>query len=236
MTSKLLEEQLPVKQRGAYKDIPNDVVEINHDTGEEVVWFRTTPPGPQTETAINSLVSDYDELMLLNEIHPLILIAAFIVHFLAIHPFRDGNGRLSRLLTVFLLLKADYSWCRYVSHEKVIEDNKEGYYVSLRDAQGTFSSGKVNYDRWFEFFLKTLCIQGEVLLAKLNSETPVSELNMNEKKVFEIIRENGKCNIGFILEQVDMSRNGMKSLLRRLVDRGIIKNSGVGKGTFYLVE
>ena len=105
LTAELLEDQLPSKQRGTYKDVPNDVVERNELTGKETVWFRTTPPGIQTTTQMTELIQNF-AAAIKNEIHPLIRTALFTVHFLAIHPFRDGNGRVARLLTSWLLLKA----------------------------------------------------------------------------------------------------------------------------------
>lgn len=131
LTHKLHNKDLPPNQRGAYKNITNDVVEIDKASQAPVkLWFKTTPPGPATQTAMSNLVRDYKKLK--NTLHPLVLTAGFVVHFLAIHPFRDGNGRLSRLLTTLMLLHHGYDWLQYTSHEKFIEDNKELYYVSLR--------------------------------------------------------------------------------------------------------
>ena len=166
LTSELTEDQLPSTQRGAYKDVPNDVVEQDQATGKIIkVWFKTAPPGLETETAMADLISDYVQMKKAKECQPLILIAGFIVHFLAIHPFRDGNGRLSRLLTTILLLKNGYKWAQYTSHEKVIEDNKEGYYTSLRNTQSTFHE-EAQYNYWISYFLKVLTVQTDFLNSK----------------------------------------------------------------------
>ncbi|MBF0298641.1 MAG: Fic family protein [Oligoflexia bacterium] len=233
LTSELTSDQLPKKQRGSYKDITNHVVEKNLDTGKETIWFKTTPPGPMTETATRELIDNFNKFKQSEEIHPIILIAIFIVHYLAIHPFRDGNGRLSRLISVWLMLKFGYLWIQFTSHEKIIEDNKENYYISLRETQNTFQSKKINYDRWLYFFVKIVLKQTQIIQSMLQKQTPVSAMNKNEQLVYEIIKSNHKCNIGFILNQIEMTRAGLKTLLKRLVDQGIIRVEGVGKGSKY---
>jgi Fic family protein len=233
LTSELTEDQLPKKQRGAYKDVTNDVIEKNLMTGETKIWFQTTPPGPETATAMEELISSYNQILENEECHPITMITGFIIHFLAIHPFRDGNGRLSRLLTSLLLLRHGYKWSQYVSHEKIIEDNKEGYYIALRDTQSSFKSDKPNYDKWADFFLKIVTAQTEILQSKIIQESPISIMNENEKLIYKIIETNGKCKIAFLLEQTDMTRPGLKSLLKRLVENGVLKKEGQGKGTYY---
>lgn len=234
LTRELTEKQLPSSQRGTYKNVTNNVVEQDNMTGKVTkVWFKTTPPGPATETAMLNLISDYTNLQANKEHHQLVLIAGFIVHFLAIHPFRDGNGRLSRLLTTLLLLKHGYKWTQYTSHEKVIEDNKEAYYIALRSTQASFQEEIKAYDNWITYFLKVLSAQTDFLNSKLISKSPNSIMNENEKKVYSIIETEEECRISFLLEHVDMSRDGLKDLLKRLVDKGLIKKKGLGRGTTY---
>ncbi len=236
LTDKLTEDQLPSTQRGAYKNVTNDVVEQDNVTGEIIkVWFKTAPPGPETESAMANLILNYEQIKANKECQQLILIAGFVVHFLAIHPFRDGNGRLSRLLTTFLLLKNGYKWAQYTSHEKVIEDNKEGYYISLRNTQSSFVDS-ANYNDWINFFLKVVTVQTDFLNSKIINKSPVSVMNGNEKKVYSIIEAEEECNISFILENVDMSRDGLKDLLKRLVGKGLIKQKGRGRGTTYIIK
>lgn len=233
LTSELLEDPLPSKQRGAYKDVPNDVVEKNLDTGEEKVWFQTTPPGPQTEAAMHQLLEEINRLTESKNIHPLLTVGAFIVHFLAIHPFRDGNGRLSRLLTTWLLLRAGYDWAQYSSHEKVIEDNKEKYYISLRNTQATFKQKSIRYDDWIEFFLMVVDKQMDFLRGEINKQSPTSQLNENESRVYEVIKEYGTVSPAFIRKHVKMTSDGLRSLLQRLVDRKLIQPIGEKRGRKY---
>jgi Fic family protein len=236
LTGELTEDQLPSTQRGAYKNVPNDVVEQDQATGKIIkVWFKTAPPGPETETAMADLIFDYEQMKKGKECQFLILIASFVVHFLAIHPFRDGNGRLSRLLTTLLLLKNEYKWAQYTSHEKVIEDNKEGYYISLRKTQSTFHE-EAQYNDWINYFLKILTVQTDFLNSKLIHKSPASVMNENEKQVYSIIETEEECTISFILESIEMSRAGLKDLLKRLVEKGIIKKQGQGRGTTYIIS
>ena len=236
LTDELLPSHLPEKQRGAYKDVSNNVIEKNEETGAEKVWSYTTPPGPQTEVEMKSLVEEYKELDEKNDVSKLVLVAAFVVHFLAIHPFRDGNGRLSRLITTWLLLRAGYDWAQYTSHEKVIEDSKKHYYVSLRNTQNTFSKGEINYDLWLEFFFLVLQKQAHYLRNKLIHESSKTELSKNEATVYEIIREHGICTPAFVLQHVDMTNNGLKTLLQRLVEKGLVSPIGKTKGRKYEIK
>lgn len=235
LTSELADDQLPKKQRGAYKDITNHVVEKNLETGKEVIWFKTTPPGPQTEAAMSSIIKFFNVSKKNGEVPPLILTAAFIVHFLAIHPFRDGNGRLSRLLTIWILHRFGYEWVQFASHEKVIEDNKERYYLSLRETQNSFNKTLVKYDPWVDFFCDMILQQTKIIDALLKKESPVSSMNSNEIAVYEILKSNGDCNVGFILDQVEMTRAGLKTLLKRMLESGHIKSKGAGKATVYYI-
>lgn len=235
LTSELTEDQLPEKQRGIYKDIRNDVIEKNLESGQEKVWFETTPPGPQTESGMEQLIKDYDNYEISKEIHPLVLIGGFIVHFLAIHPFRDGNGRLSRLLTILLLLRHGYDWVQFASHEKVIEDNKQAYYVALRSTQKSLSDERVQYRPWIEFFLRITLQQTKILEDKIYTTEIRPGLNPNETKVLEIINKYPNCSISFIEERIDMTRAGLKSLLNRLIERGEVQKTGKQKGVKYYV-
>ena len=236
LTSDLLEEHLPLKQRGAYKDIVNDVIEKNEETGEEKLWFKTTPPGPQTEAEMKTLIEETNNLFENKEVSLILTVASFVVHFLAIHPFRDGNGRVSRLLTTWLLLKANYSWVQYSSHEKVIEDNKPSYYVNLRATQKTLSAKKPKYEEWFSFFLMVLERQTMFINEKIKRESPKSELNPNEEKVYEVIKEHGRVSPSFLLQHVDMTSNGLKSLLQRLSERGLVEPVGEKRGRKYQLK
>ena len=241
MTADFTSEMLPEKQRGVYKDTFNNVIERNEETGEERVWFETTAPGPATATAMSELVSTYHELIE-KELPELVTVAWFVVHFLAIHPFRDGNGRLSRLITIWLLLKHQYSWVQYVSHEKFIEDHKELYYVSLRKTQGSFVEEKVDYHHWIDFFMMILSRQVSFLEQELIPATmdvspnpQLNRLNKNEQSVVALISKQGAIGISQIEQNINLSRDGLKKLLRRLVEKEIIVRTGKAAATRYKI-
>lgn len=120
--------------------------------GESVgVVFETTSPFV-TPQQMQTLVSWTRETLEDRSLHPLLVIGAFAVSFLAIHPFQDGNGRLSRILTSLLLLRAGYGYVPYSSMESVIERNKEAYYLALRRTQTTLTDDKPDWLSWFRFF------------------------------------------------------------------------------------
>ena len=106
-------------------------------------------------------------------LHPLLIIAVFVVVFLEIHPFQDGNGRLSRVLTTLLLIKAGYAYVPYVSMEGVIEANQEGYYLALRQTQGTIRTEAPDWQPWLMFFLRSLSEQVRRLEKKVEREKTV---------------------------------------------------------------
>jgi Fic family protein len=183
---------LPPHQRGSYKDVVNSVVRIDHQKRTREVIFETTPPGIQTETEMTALVSDYLNYINNPNFSSLEVIAAFIVKFLAIHPFRDGNGRLSRLLTNLCLLHKGHDFCMYSSHEKVIEDNKNAYYVALRQTQSSYKK-TCDINPWLMFFLQTLN-QQTVYLKHNVIPKKAGSLTVLEEKTIDLIRFAWKGN------------------------------------------
>jgi Fic family protein len=234
MCSYLAGDVLPPDQRGAYKNIPNSVVKIDHATGESEIIFETTPPGVQTETEMKDLVSDYNEFIDDPNYSDLEVIAAFIVKFLAIHPFRDGNGRVARLLTNFCLLKRGYEFCMYTSHEKIVEDNKDAYYISLRQTQATLKTAP-DLNPWLIFFLKVL-EQQTGFLKKLLIPKKSGKLTALADNTLEVIRTNQPVSIGFLERQTGIKRVTLKNILSRLKDENIIEMEGSRKGSLYRIK
>jgi len=216
--------------RGDYKQHTN-AVEANFPDGRSQIIFKTEEPGYPTEDAMRSLIAWYFEE---TEVHPLIITACFVYDFLSIHPFQDGNGRLSRLLTSLLLLKYGYNWIEYISFEHEIEKNKKSYYRSLRNCQ----SNRPNEDvtEWIEFFLNSLInLQGKLerKLERLGVET---ELSPKEKIVFRFIEANPGVKIGEISKKIGIPNTTMKRIIRTLMDHDLIKKYGKGAGTNYGVK
>lgn len=233
MCKYLSDDILPASQKGAYKNIPNSVVKIDHATGKQEVIFETTPPGPLTDTEMRDLVADYSAFIGDPNYSDLEVIAAFVVKFLAIHPFRDGNGRIARLLTNLCLIRQGYDFCIFSSHEKAIEDNKETYYISLRQTQGTLKTTH-DLNPWFLFFLKILNQQVEYLKDKIVFKKE-GTLTALEEKVLEIMRNHQPVTIGFLERNSNMKRVTLKNLLARLKKHGIISMEGSLKGSKYRI-
>lgn len=224
----------PPEQKGAYKNVPNAVIRIDHATGAQEVIFETTPPGPRTETAMRELFEDYKRFIKDPNYSDLEVIAAFIIKFLAVHPFRDGNGRISRLLTDLCLLKQGYEFLMYSSHEKIIEDNKEQYYIALRQTQATLKS-KPDLNPWFLYFLKVLDQQTSCLKDKITSKKP-GTLTKLEQTIYDLITRHQPVTIGFLERESGIKRVTVKSILFRLKSKELIRMEGERKGSQYRIK
>ena len=166
------------RHRGEYKTLSNSVSAFDENGNEIGIIFETATPF-DTPHLMEELVNWTNDNLKNKSLHPIILISIFIVHFLAIHPFQDGNGRLSRALTNLLLLKSGYNYVSYSSLEAVIEDNKEAYYLALRKTQGTFKSSSPDYEPWIDFFTKALEKQKVRLEYKLEHINDVNDNKQN---------------------------------------------------------
>jgi Fic family protein len=165
--------------------------------------------------------------------HPLILIAVFVVHFLAIHPFQDGNGRLSRILTTLFLLKAGYLYVPYSSLERIVEENKERYYLALRRAQTTLYADNARLGDWLIFFLQSLKTQTEVLSRKLDREKALLEVPKLSQDILSFTREHGRATVRDICKLTGANRNTIKVHLKELVRKRLLVLEGTGKGAWY---
>jgi Fic family protein len=221
------------RHRGEYKKISNSVEAFDASGKSLGVIFQTTAPF-ETPIQMDELIEWARQALEYKELHPLLVIGIFNVTFLAIHPFQDGNGRLSRLLTTLLLLKAGYSYVPYSSLESVIEDNKEGYYLSLRRTQKTLSKDYPEWTSWLTFFLRSLQKQKRVLESKIavvNKE--LLELPELSAKIIELAHHRGRITITEILDETKANRNTIKKYLERLVIDTKLRRHGKGRGTWY---
>ncbi len=221
-----------IRHRGEYKKMPNHVEAFSPEGDRLGIVFETASPF-ETPKNMKSLVEWTNIEFEKDEIHPLLIIGVFVVHFLAIHPFQDGNGRLSRVLTTLLLLKAGYSYVPYSSLESVIEKNKEAYYLALRRTQGTFKSGREDFEPWLSFFLFSLKTQTMILAKKVAREKIIVSLPLLSKQILELVKEHGELAISDIEAMTRANRNTIKVRLRELVKDHYLENRGVGKGTRY---
>jgi Fic family protein len=168
------------------------------------------------------------------QLHPLLIIAIFVVVFLEIHPFQDGNGRLSRVLTTLLLIQTGYAYVPYSSLESVIELNKESYYLALRQTQGSIRTDVPNWQPWLIFFLRSLAEQVRRLEKKVERERIVlAALPDLSLRIVEFAREHGRVTIGDAIKLTGASRNTLKLHFRNLVEHGHLNQQGSGRGVWY---
>ncbi|MBD2309646.1 Fic family protein [Chroococcidiopsis sp. FACHB-1243] len=220
------------RHRGEYKKLPNNVEAFDADGKSIGVIFATASPF-DTPFKMQELVAWTREALADGAWHPLIVIGLFVVVFLAIHPFQDGNGRLSRVLTTLLLLKAGYSYVPYSSLESVIEANKEGYYLALRRTQGTLDSESPDFEPWLRFFLRSLKSQKDRLATKIAREPQAEGLHPDAIAILEAARRDGRITTGEAQKLVGAPRPTVKTRLLELVKRGLLTRYGQGRGSWY---
>lgn len=229
----LIHSSKDVRHRGDYKKLPNHVEAFDGDGKSLGVVFQTTSP-LETPWRMQELVAWAGEALASGVWHPLLVIAVFIVRFLAIHPFQDGNGRLSRVLTTLLLLRAGYAYVPYSSLESVIEASKEGYYLALRRTQGTLDKDAPDWEPWMLFFLRALQRQKARLEEKVAREqvwgTALPALSV---RILELAREHGRVTTAQIEVSTGESRSTIKARLGALTTAGKLARYGQGRSTWY---
>jgi Fic family protein len=222
--------------RGSYKTTPNHVAAFDEQGNQIGVLFETASPF-ETAGRMAELVAWVQAAQADKRLHPLLIIAIFIVVFLEIHPFQDGNGRLSRILTTLMLLQADYAYVPYASLESVIEGSKEGYYLALRQTQATIRSERPDWQPWVLFFLKALDQQKNRLAAKIEREKIiVAQLPELSVRILDFAREHGQVRAGDMVRLTGASRNTLKQQFRQLVERGYLIRHGGGRTTWYTLR
>lgn len=221
------------RHRGEYKSLPNSVAAFDESGRQIGIVFETATPF-DTPRLMAELVTWLNEARELRHLHPLLIVAIFVVAFLEIHPFQDGNGRLSRILTTLLLLQAGYAYVPYSSLESVIEQNKEGYYLALRQTQGTIRTDSPNWQPWLLFFMRVMNQQKDRLARKVEREKLVlAALPDLAVQIVDYARQHGRVSMGDVIKTTGASRNTLKEHFRRLVGQGHLAQHGSGKGTWY---
>ena len=222
-----------VRHRGHYKTHSNHVAAFDEAGNQVAVIFETASPF-ETPRLMTELVQWYRAEKDGKTLHPLLAIAVFVVVFLEVHPFEDGNGRLSRVLTTLLLLQAGYAYVPYSSLESIVEQNKQGYYLALRQTQGTIRSDAPTWEPWILFFLRSLASQVMRLNAKVEHEklmlSPLPELSL---LILNLARGQGQITINDAVTASLANRNTVKVHLRKLVEMGRLTKHGVGRAVWY---
>jgi Fic family protein len=219
--------------RGNYKKSSNHLEAFALDGKSLGVVFETASPF-ETPLRMTQLIEWARQSYADKKLHPLLITAIVIVEFLAIHPFQDGNGRLSRVLTTYLLLKEGYQYVPYSSLEAVVEQSKEGYYLALRQTQGTLQTDAPNWQPWILFFLRALRQQKQRLEAKIAKEQLLMVLLPQlSLQILELVKSRGRITNSDIVAITNANRNTVKKHLETLVGDQYIQKNGTGKATWY---
>lgn len=221
------------RHRGEYKKHTNHVEAFDAEGKSLGIVFETASPF-DTAFRMEELVAWANEAINKKTLHPLLITSVFIVVFLAIHPFQDGNGRLSRVLTTYLLLCFGYAYVPYSSLESVVENNKEGYYLALRKTQGTLKEENPDWQPWIIFFLNALQQQKHKLEIKVEREKLLfGQLPELSLKILELTKSRGRLTISNVVVLTNANRNTIKKHLENLVETNQLVKHGKGKGTWY---
>lgn len=221
------------RHRGEYKSSPNNVSAFDTEGNEIGIVFETASPF-ETPRQMADLVEWTNAALDGNRLHPLLIISIFIVTFLAIHPFQDGNGMLSRIMTTLLLLRSGYAYVPYASLESVIEQTKENYYLALRRTQGTIRNDAPDWSPWVVYFLRALKQHKDRLQKKIERERIMADsLPALSLEILELAREHGRVTISQAVMLTNANRNTVKKHIQSLVSANRLTRHGKGKGTWY---
>jgi len=216
--------------KGDYKQHTN-AVEARYPDGKKQIIFQTTEAGFPTQDAMRALIDWYSKD---NVTHPLVKSALFTYEFVSIHPFQDGNGRLSRLLSTFLLLKNGYTWIQYMSFEHEIENRKSEYYRVLRSCQAHRPNENVN--EWVNFYFDALKNIQDQLTKKLEQSGIETQLSPREKSIILFIGNNPGSKSGDIAKKLGIPSPTVKRILPELINKNLIEKHGTGPGTNYSIK
>jgi len=218
--------------RGEYKKSENKVQMIN-EAGESIGVLFDTTPAYLTPKQMQELVEATQTALNDKRFHPLLIIGNFLVEFLLIHPFQDGNGRISRILTNLFLLKNGYEYAPYVSHEKLVEENKADYYMSLRKSQKTLQGKKPDIVPWLDFFLNVVYKQAEIAIGLLSKENIDKILSPKQIAVWEYLQSVEEATPLEISKKAKVARSTVNQVLDKLLRFKKIERLGMGRTTRY---
>ncbi|GEL78650.1 Fic family protein [Tenuibacillus multivorans] len=213
---------------GKWKHADNVITE-KLPNGQKVIRFQPVS-AYETPDAMDSLCNELNERVSKEDVEPLILISVFILDFLSVHPFNDGNGRMARILTLLLLYKHQFEVGRYISLEKVIEDTKEGYYETLRQSSQGWHEGKNDIFPWVNYILST------IVAAYKELESRVGFVQTGKGNKAARIKKYIENKIGFFTKEdirkacPDVSESTINRVLNELKDKGVVEPTGLGRG------
>ncbi|MGN6485781.1 MAG: Fic family protein [Thermomicrobiales bacterium] len=220
--------------RGNFKTVANNVAAIDRFGNPVGIILQTASPF-ETPQRMEDLTAWYAREAGAGDaaMHPLLRVGVFVVVFLQIHPFQDGNGRLSRLLTTLLLLQGGYSYTPYSSLERLVERRRDAYYRALRQTQGALGTDTPDWTPWLTFFLEILYEQTRDLAARLAGEHALAASPPEREAIVRHVRERGRVTMRDLVTLTGMNRNTLKGHLRALVSEGRLVLHGSGRGSWY---
>lgn len=224
------------RHRGSYKNSSNSVAAFDENGQQIGIVFETATPF-ETPRLMEELIVWTNATFETKALHPFLVIGIFVVTFLAIHPFQDGSGRLSRILTALLLLRCGYAYTPYSSLESVIENSKQGYYLALRQTQQTLRTDNPNWQPWLVFFFRALQQQMWRLKKKIEHEHMlITQLPALSLQILEYTREHGRATVSELVTLTGVSRNTIRKYLYNLVASNYLELVGRGRGSWYKIK
>lgn len=225
------------RHRGEYKKDTNRVAAFDADGNEIGSIFETATPF-DTPRLMEDIIKWTNNTLEDKYFHPIITIGVFVIHFLSIHPFSDGNGRLSRALTVMLMLKYGYDYMPYSSMESIIEESKDAYYRALRGTQKTIWTDKVNYEPWLTFFVLSLVKQKRHLESKIKKlqQSGSNKLSATPMMILGLFADKSEMNMSEIIAATGKNPETVRKAVQSLVNKGHLKKQGSTKGVFYILN
>ncbi len=218
------------RHRGEWKTLPNHVAAFDADGRELGIVFDTSSPF-DTAAHMDALLDWHRRAEADTGLHPLLRTGIFVVVFLAVHPFQDGNGRLSRILTTLLLLRAGYSHVPYSSLESIIEQNKEGYYLALRRTQITWHENAADWPAWLLFFLRSIRQQITRLQKRLDANRP--QLSPLARQLAVLFETRETLTNAEAVKLTGANRSTLKAKFIELAEAGLVESHGKGRGAYY---
>lgn len=218
--------------RGEYKKKENKVRMVDA-AGKSIGILFDTTPAYLTPKEMQELVEWTQEALKEKKYHPLLIVSNFLVEFLNIHPFQDGNGRLSRILTNLLLLREGYLYMSYISHEKLVEDNKPEYYIALRRSQKTIKTKREDTTSWLNFFLTIFLKQSQMAVELLSKENIEKLLSEKQLAVWQYLQKVDEASTGEIVKKTKIPRATVKQALDTLLRLKKIERIGLGRSARY---
>ena len=218
------------RHRGEWKSLPNHVAAFDADGRELGIVFETSSPF-DTPAHMDALLDWHRRAEADTGLHPLLRIGIFTVIFLAVHPFQDGNGRLSRILTTLLLLRAGYGHVPYSSLESIVEQNKEAYYLALRRTQTTWRDGSADWPAWLMFFLRSIRQQITRLQQRLDASRP--QLSPLARQLASLFETHETLTNAQATALTGANRSTLKAKFAELINARLIEAHGKGRGAYY---